>query len=263
MMSRSVDVILVGHGTREQRGLDEFLAFSQAMSTYCKTVCRMQLFDDQIEHAFLEFREPDVTRVILDNYERGARRMILVPLFLLSARHMKTDLPLAVKRAKASAPDLSIVGMGAVNLDTSFADVSLLRLTEAGFAAQQQRKITILFVGRGGHDPDTVNDFERLAQHLQTKVEPHLLVVAFLTGAGPTLEEALARCASTGTHHIFVVPYLLFYGYLMKQLLMRVDRWKAANTHRSVQVTVTAHLGVHDRMVEAICERLRRQLSRI
>src|SRR5438046_2629155 len=84
-------VLLVGHGTRSAVGAAQFLALANHLSREFAPL--------PVEPAFLELRQPDVRAAVEALAGRGISRLIVVPLMLFTAGHVKRDVPQAVQAA--------------------------------------------------------------------------------------------------------------------------------------------------------------------
>ncbi|MDT3672025.1 MAG: CbiX/SirB N-terminal domain-containing protein [Aromatoleum sp.] len=100
-MSGDRAVVLFGHGARDP-------AWAEPMRRV-----RDQLVagapDVGVELAFLEFIEPTLDVAIHSLVARGARRIVVVPMFIAQGGHLKADLPKLVTAARVRHPGCEIV----------------------------------------------------------------------------------------------------------------------------------------------------------
>ena len=92
-------LLLVGHGTREEAGVAEFLAVAELVRQRTATL---------VEPCFLELARPMIAEGVARLAERGARRITVVPALLFAAGHAKRDIPLAVAETAVRFPELSV-----------------------------------------------------------------------------------------------------------------------------------------------------------
>ena len=59
------------------------------------------------EPAFLELAEPDLATAVGMLYDRGVRRIIVAPYFLVMGVHLKRDLPRLIEQAARERPGSS------------------------------------------------------------------------------------------------------------------------------------------------------------
>ncbi|WP_332675824.1 sirohydrochlorin chelatase [Aromatoleum sp.] len=100
-MSGERAVVLFGHGARDpawaapmRRVRDRLVAAAP---------------DVGVELAFLEFIEPTLDVAIDSLVVRGARRIVVLPMFIAQGGHLKADLPKLVAAARARHPACEIV----------------------------------------------------------------------------------------------------------------------------------------------------------
>ncbi|MGH3945479.1 MAG: sirohydrochlorin chelatase, partial [Pseudonocardiaceae bacterium] len=89
-------MLVVGHGSRDADGVDEFWALAETI--------RAVTGDLMTGFGFIELASPTVDEAIDDLVARGATEIVSVPLVLLSAGHLKNDGPAALARARARHP---------------------------------------------------------------------------------------------------------------------------------------------------------------
>ncbi|MBE0621213.1 MAG: CbiX/SirB N-terminal domain-containing protein [Burkholderiales bacterium] len=99
-------IILFAHGARDP---DWALPFQ---------LIRRQLQaarpDAQVELAFLELMTPSLEAAVAQSAAQGAKRVVLVPLFLAQGGHMKQDLPRLVNKIREQHPQLEFQVMSAI-----------------------------------------------------------------------------------------------------------------------------------------------------
>jgi sirohydrochlorin ferrochelatase len=61
------------------------------------------------QEAFLELAEPDLNTAVQKLRERGARRIVVTPYFLVMGVHLQKDLPKLLEEAAAHAPGVALV----------------------------------------------------------------------------------------------------------------------------------------------------------
>src|SRR5215471_6792139 len=92
--SKRHGLLLVGHGTRDCRGLAEFHLLTKLI------VEAGQGFE--AVSCFLELAEPDIATGMRTLLDRGIERLTVAPLLLFAAGHAKRDIPEAVEREVGS-----------------------------------------------------------------------------------------------------------------------------------------------------------------
>src|SRR6476660_4577382 len=78
-------ILYIGHGTRSKKGVKEADSFVKRV---------MAQIDVPIQEiCFLELTDPCIEEGFFRCVERGATEITVIPLFLLSAGHIKKDIP--------------------------------------------------------------------------------------------------------------------------------------------------------------------------
>lgn len=255
-------VLFVGHGTRRQHGVDEFLAFVAAVKR------RMAPNQSLTAHAFLELQPPNIPTGIDSLVQLGATNIICIPLFLFSAGHMKEDIPAQLAVAQARHPLLSMQLQDSFGTESALIDVVLARYAVAQTSTlgkigqpEQPKQSGILLLGRGNKDVEAQNAFYAVAQAVGKRVETPHATVGFLAGTGETMEAALDSLIGRGVQQIIILPYLWFSGWLTDTLPDRAAQWleqKGLAQNGHIQVEIAHHLGLHPAFVDLVAERVRR-----
>jgi sirohydrochlorin ferrochelatase len=240
-------ILLVGHGTRDAAGRNEFLETARLIAEL-RPECR-------VEPCFLELAEPTIAAGLARLAEAGVRQVIVTPLLLFAAGHAKADIPAAVRDAARGWPEMTLRETSALDCHPRMLELSALRAAEAlaGRPPIPAADTTLVLVGRGSRDAEATAAMHRFAQ-LRLAMTPAASVrVGFLAMARPSLEECLAELAPSPARRIILQPHLLFRGELL-------DRFKAtceafAVAHPAIDCVVCPHLGPHRLLAEAICSR--------
>ena len=92
----SPSLMVVGHGTRDADGLEEFWTLAGHV--------REAAGELPVGFGFIELAEPLVDTGIDELVAQGSREVVSVPLVLLAAGHLKNDGPAALARARSRHP---------------------------------------------------------------------------------------------------------------------------------------------------------------
>jgi len=98
--------ILFAHGARDARWGEPFFVMRDTL--------RARLGAIHVGLAFMEYAEPTLAQAVEEAYAKGARRMLLVPIFLSGGGHVLKDLPPMIAAEKARFADVEIVVAGAI-----------------------------------------------------------------------------------------------------------------------------------------------------
>jgi sirohydrochlorin cobaltochelatase len=225
--------LLIGHGTRSERGTEQFLALAASMAG--------DVAPAPVETAFLELRQPDIETAVGRLIARGIRRLITIPLLLFAAGHAKEDVPEAVAAALARHNRSDIQHRQAQHLGChpAIVELSALRLAEArsvnefsrGQPENRATKRQCILVGRGSGDASATAEMFELVRQSSALTPDRDYHVAFAAVAQPRLPDVLALVASRNAAEVAVQPHLLFDGEVFdlvaRETAAAAARWPA------------------------------------
>lgn len=219
--------LLVGHGTRNPVGQQQFLTVYQQFAQLIApkaTAC-----------AFLELAEPTIVQAVEQLAAQGVKRFVTVPLLLFAAGHALQDIPEAVAEA-AGRYNLQSEGQTApLELSPAIVELSARRFREAACQTasvpgchercegKQCAKTALAMIGRGSRSEVAA---ERMRQfcNLRRQITPVAeLFTGFVYAQSPGVEEVLGMLARSNYQTIVVQPHLLFEGELIEQLRRQVE----------------------------------------
>ena len=95
-------LLLIAHGSRKETSNDEVRALTKILASrpdnqFNVTVC-----------AFLELANPSIPEGISKCVKQGAREITVLPYFLSAGRHVVTDIPTELEKAKKFHPNVDI-----------------------------------------------------------------------------------------------------------------------------------------------------------
>lgn len=96
-------LLLIAHGSRREASNQEVRELAETLSE----VAGEQF--DMVVPAFLELAEPDIPGGVDHCVAAGASSVRVVPYFLSAGRHVATDIPAELEKARSNHPDIEIV----------------------------------------------------------------------------------------------------------------------------------------------------------
>ena len=184
-------LLLVGHGTREEAGVAEFLAVAELVRQRTATL---------VEPCFLELARPTIAEGVARLAERGARRITVVPVLLFAAGHAKRDIPLAVAETAVRFPSFLCGMPRRWNATTGCVELSARRFREAVGAAHEAAlnhafdaaETLLVMVGRGSSDPSATAEMQRFSNLRRELTPVGGLETCFVARQSPLLADALS-----------------------------------------------------------------------
>lgn len=203
------------------------------------------------EYCFLELASPTIEDAYATCVQRGATKIIAIPVLLLTAAHAKHDIPDVLRKMKNFFPEIELKYGRPIGVSEKMVDILEERLLET------KKKITgqslILLVGRGSSDPDVKKDLSHIADLLQIRMPNTTVKDCYLTAATPSFEDALIQVESYPVNQIFIIPYLLFTGLLMQSMEKAIGEIPRTSEQEFV---LCHYLGYHPKIEQVIGERI-------
>ncbi|GKV65044.1 MULTISPECIES: sirohydrochlorin chelatase [Sporosarcina] len=211
-------ILYICHGSRVKSGQQAALAFIE------KT---METGSAPIQEAcFLELAEPSIAQGVASCIERGATEIVAVPFLLLRAGHANVDIPGELRQVMDCYPDVPLYYGDPIGVDERMVDVLIERLHETAEVIPEEAQV--LLIGRGSSDPATKQDFAVIKRQFQEKTGLQHVNVGYLAACSPHLEEELVRILEERPAELYILPYLLFTGILLKTIKRTLKKLETA-----------------------------------
>lgn len=213
----STTILLVGHGSRNQAGNDEIRVFRQQWQD--------QHPDWRIELCYIELAE-----VLLDDglakAAENSARVVVVPLILSAAGHVKMEIPEHIEQARLKFPTVEFVYAPHLGASSELLQVlkQNLKKTLKTLAMPDPKTTGVILLGRGSSDRVANGELAKIARWLFEDTEHELVDIAFTGITHPRLETAVQRQVKLGMTQIAILPYYLFTGLLIERIAEQVQR---------------------------------------
>jgi sirohydrochlorin cobaltochelatase len=242
MLSLPTPLLIVGHGTVDERGVTEFRGFVDRM--------RDRLAGDGVAVAggFIELSAPAVSQAWGDLAEQGHRRLAAVPLVLVAAGHAKGDIPAALEREVRRHPGTSYSFGRPLGPHPTLLTLLAERIADIVPPADWADTAVVL-VGRGSTDPDANAEVCKVARLLQETRGFAFVETAFVSLATPNVTAGLTRAKLLGARRVVVAPYFLFDGVLPQRVVAQ------AMAFPDLDVRVAGYLGDCAGLADLVAER--------
>lgn len=241
----STGLLIVGHGSRDPSANVEFEALVAAY--------RVARPDIEVAHGYVELARPSLSTA-LGNLAQRTNSVVVLPLFLFAAGHVKNDIPLALSQARQDFPTARFTVANALGVHPTLVELAFERARTALEGARESAKTAVVVVGRGSSDPDANGDFCKVVRLLAEGREIGWVVPCFIGVTRPLFEETAELVARVRPERIVVVPYFLFSGRLITKIREQVEAFQAR--YPWIKVELAPHLGSDDRLLKLMDERL-------
>ncbi|HEX4937525.1 MAG TPA: sirohydrochlorin chelatase [Candidatus Kapabacteria bacterium] len=209
-------ILLVGHGSREQNGNTEIEEFAHQW--------RARRPRWLIQFCFIEFADV-LLEEGLDRAARSGQRVIVVPLILNAAGHVKMEIPQHIAEARARHPLVRFAYTPHLGASDPILRILKRRLQQGMAALDMPDPCTtgVVVLGRGASDKMANGDVAKMARWLQEDGRHELVDIAFTGITYPRLERVVQRQVLLGMTQIVVLPYYLFTGTLIERIRRQVE----------------------------------------
>lgn len=239
-------VLLVGHGSREPSGNEEFLRLAEQV--------RKAVAGVMTEVCFVDSAEPDIPTGLDACVRMGAQEVVVLPVMLFAAGHVKVEIPSEIDRARARHPEIRFRYGRPFGLHPKMLQILDRRLAEFELALPGEADETaILLVGRGSSDPDANGDVCKLARLLWEERRFGWVESCFIGITKPDFAEGVRRCVALGARRLLVLPYLLFSGVLVQRIRARLRELQ--RLYPDIAMALARHLEGHPNLVAVLLER--------
>lgn len=237
-------LLIIGHGSRDPHANAEFESLVAAY--------RAARSDIEVAHGYVELAHPLLSIALRDLAQR-VESVVVLPLFLFAAGHVKNDIPLALSQARREFPTVRFTVTNALGVHPNLVELAFERARSALAGAREVGKSAVVVVGRGSSDPDANGDFCKVVRLLAEGREMRWVVPCFIGVTKPLFEETMEWVARARPERIVVVPYFLFGGWLIAKIREQVDSFQ--HRYPWIKTELVPHLGIDDRLFRLLDER--------
>ncbi len=204
-------ILLIGHGSRDQQGNIEIDQFANHW--------RQQHPEWRIEVCFIEFAD-----ILLDegfdNAAKNSKRVLVIPLILNAAGHVKMEIPEHLEQAKIRHPKIEFSYGKHLGINSTMLKMVRRRLMQLmnDIAMPDPKTTGVIILGRGSSDKVANGEIAKLARWLWEETDHELIDIAFTGITYPRLETVIQRQVKLGMMQIVIQPYYLFTGTLINRI---------------------------------------------
>ncbi len=246
-MSKDEVILLVGHGSRHEPGNEEILQFAN--------LWQQRNPEADIEVCFIELTEPLVDAG-LDNAAAKADRVIVVPLILNAAGHVKMEIPEYIEQARAKHPNTEFIYARHLGANEQILKILKRNLhqTQLALDVPDPHSTGVIILGRGSSDRIANGEIAKMARWLYEESEHELVDIAFTGITHPRLETAVRRQMQQGMTQIIILPYYLFTGLLMERIKQQIKHIQVQ--YPQLRFGCAKYAGFEDEIFELLDQRV-------
>lgn len=240
-------ILLVGHGSRDPNGNIEIEHFGAEW--------RKRRPHDRIEVCFIEFA--DVTLDAgMDRAAKDANCVVVVPLILGAAAHVKMEIPHHIADARKRHPHVDFImtkHLGAVDKVLT-ALKSQLKQAMLALDVPDAKNTGVVLLARGSSDRVANGEIAKMARWLFETTDHEMVDVAFTGITYPKIETVVQRQVACGMKQIIVLPYYLFTGVLIERIERQVERLEGQ--YPDIAFGLGGYIGFDDAIYTLLDERV-------
>ena len=239
--------LLIGHGSRDQEGNDEFLSLVADLKK--KNPAR------RMDAAFVELAEPNMREVLESYGDPSPKTVWILPLLFFGAGHSKTEIPEVIHEARVRHPHVEYRYGTPLGIHPSLLKIVNDRVhhAEEGTAPVAKEETAILIIGRGSSDPDANGDLHKVSRLFWEGDRYGSVETCFIGVTQPDLPSGIKRCVQLGAKRIIAIPYFIFTGVLIKRIEKILT--ESRSVYPSVEILIGRYLGKDPLLLELIEER--------
>ncbi|ABK45625.1 cobalamin (vitamin B12) biosynthesis CbiX protein [Magnetococcus marinus MC-1] len=210
-------ILLVGHGSRHAKGNREVEKFAE--------MWQKRHGDWRVELCFIEFAEVLLAQG-LDRAAQGSTRVVVVPLVINAAGHVKMEIPEQLAAARQRHEGVEFVYVSHFGSVEGVFKAVKRQLHRAMLEMHLPDPCTtgVVVLARGSSDIGANGEVAKMARWIWEETPHELVDIAFTGITFPRLEQVVQRQVKLGMSQIVVAPYYLFTGTLMERIRQQVAR---------------------------------------
>lgn len=115
------EIILLGHGSRRKEANESLIEVARKVG---------EILEREVTPAFMSNWKPSLPEVVKTKVEAGARKIIIMPLFLFRGMHVTVDIHEEIEEIQRKHPEVEIVFTSELGADDSIAFLASSRIKE-------------------------------------------------------------------------------------------------------------------------------------
>ncbi len=116
-------VIVLAHGSKVKSGNEGLFKVVEMLRAMGKW--------DMVDACFLQLAKPGLSEGVKNIVEKGANKIVVMPLLLFSGNHVLKDIPDEIENEKRKYPEIQFFYAGNLGADERIAQIAADRIDEA------------------------------------------------------------------------------------------------------------------------------------
>lgn len=240
-------VVLVGHGSLRS-------ASGAAMIRHAARL-RQRRAAALVAPGFLNYTRPRLAEAAARLVAQGARRIVVLPYFLVAGKYVLEDLPQEVHALGQRFPEVDFSMGSVLGVHPHLLAVAADRLAAVHDAGVPAQESAVLVIAHGTPYPEANTPIRWLAERLPLHTGFPRAAAAYLDCNAPTVPQAVDALAAAGVRRILALPYFLQNGRHVREDVPRLLA-ASAQRHPDVTIRLAPPVGYDERLVDVLAERI-------
>lgn len=254
-LSNSYAICLIGHGSRDPEGVQEFLTLSQKLheSKFCNI----------IEPGFLEFAKPTAAEALSACKHSGAKNIIILPVILFSGEHTQRDVPRIAGEVFQDHPETNLFFAKPLATHPKVIEVCQKRIEneEKNSPKSISRSETLLMtIGHGSCDKSYNSEVKKVLSQLGEKMGFGKTITFLAETSQGSLEDLQKIFAQREFLRVNLMPFFLFSGIWVKRIHTLAETFQSK--YPDTEIIKAPCLSHHALVVDALIQRARESVSK-
>ena len=250
-LPNSYAICLIGHGSRDPEGAQEFLTLTQKLRE--RRLCPI------VEPAFLEFVKPEITEVLSSFQHNGIKNIIILPGILFSGEHTQRDVPHTVNEVFRNLPEINLVFAEPLATQPKVIEASQKRIEEEEKNSPESfsRSETLLItIGHGSREKGFNSKVKKNLSKLGDNMGFCKTLIGFAGSSQNYMEEMQEKFKPQRFRRVILFPFFLFSGVWVKRVHSLADTFqsKYPDTEFLKAPCLSHHALIIDALIQSVRE---------
>jgi precorrin-8X/cobalt-precorrin-8 methylmutase len=250
----SYAICLIGHGSRDPEGIQDFLTLSQKL--------RKRKFCLTVESGFLGFENPDITQALSACQHNSVKNIIILPGILFSGKHTQRDVPDTADAVFRNHPEINLIFAKPLATQPKVIEASQKRIEEQEKDSPEsfsRSETLLLIIGHGSHDTGFNSEVEKTLSQLGDNMGFGKTLIGFAGSSQHYMEDMQEKFKPKRFRRIILLPFFLFSGVWVKRVHAFADTLQGK--YPNTEILKASCLSHHDLIIDALIQRVRESVS--
>jgi precorrin-8X/cobalt-precorrin-8 methylmutase len=250
----SYAICLIGHGSRDPKGVEEFLTLAHKL--HKRKFCQI------VESGFLEFAKPNIIEALSACRRNGVKNIIILPGILFSGEHTLRDVPRTVDEVFRNHPEINLIFAEPLATQPKVIEACQKRIEKEEKNSPKpfsRSEALLMTIGHGSRDTSFNSEVETILSQLGEKMGFSKTLACFAGTSQHYLEDMQEKFTPQGFRRVILLPFFLFTGIWVKRVNALADTFQSK--YPDTEFLKASCLSHHDLIIDALIQRVRESVS--